>query len=121
MTKDAYERAAKIRRGEIDDEMPDYEELTGWIQRLPETMIPGMLTRVVHAAVVGNVFADGGLEYCVARAKANAENALSMLRQSIELGKAAEDSQGLTSEDLAFTINCTKVADVQTSTTKETE
>ena len=58
---DAYERAKAIRRGELDDEMPQYEELTGWIQRVPITWLPWILRQVVTCCVVRCVFQSGGL------------------------------------------------------------
>ena len=55
---DPFERAAKIRKGELDDEMPDYNELTGWMQRVPITWMPGLLIRVVELCVIRAVFRD---------------------------------------------------------------
>lgn len=67
-----FEKASQIRKGELDDEMPSYEELTGWMQRVPETWLPGLVMRVVSMAVIRGVFADGGLEKTVERAKQQA-------------------------------------------------
>lgn len=70
---DPFERACKIRRGELDDEMPAFEELTGWFIRCPDTWLPGLLKRIVVQCVIRKVFQDGGLERVVQR--------------SIEIGK----------------------------------
>jgi hypothetical protein len=64
---DPYARAKAIRRGEIDDEMPAYEELTGWLQRVPVTWLPALLTRVVALCVIRQVFREGGLQVYVDR------------------------------------------------------
>jgi hypothetical protein len=65
-----FQRAFAIRNGELDDEMPTYEELTGWLQRVPDTWLHGLVFRVVSLSVVKNVFnQDGGLERTVERAK----------------------------------------------------
>lgn len=58
---DPFKRAKAIRRGELDDEMPDYEELTGWMQRVPITWLPGILAQVVTSCVANGVFKEGGL------------------------------------------------------------
>lgn len=66
---DPFERAKAIRRGELDDEMPDYEELTGWMQRVPMTWLPGILAQVVTCCVAHRVFKDGGLMRFVDKAR----------------------------------------------------
>lgn len=33
---DPFEKGKQIRRGELDDEIPNYDELTGWQQRYPK-------------------------------------------------------------------------------------
>lgn len=65
-----FEEAAAIRRGERDDDMPDYEVLTGWIQRLPMTWLPGLLVRVAAMCVHRGVYREGGIEAAIERAKA---------------------------------------------------
>ena len=65
---DPIERARQIRAGEIDAELPDYEELSGWLQRVPMTWLPGLLIDTVKQCVVRSVFKDGGLERIVAAA-----------------------------------------------------
>lgn len=69
---DPFERAKAIRRGELDDEMPDYDELTGWVQRVPMTWLPGILAQVVTCSVVHGVFNDGGLARFVEKAMISA-------------------------------------------------
>lgn len=77
-----FDKAGKIRRGELDDELPDYEVLTGWIQRLPETWLPGMLFRLVVACELQQVFQEGGMERAIQRARAYARDpAQSVLRK----------------------------------------
>lgn len=76
-----FEKASQIRKGALDDEMPSYDELTGWMQRVPETWLPGLLMRLVSMSVIRGVFADGGLEKTVERAKQQAlENPQGVLR-----------------------------------------
>jgi len=63
---DPFEKAKQIRAGELDDQMPGYEEMTGWFQRAPMTWLPGLLIAVVKQCVLRNVFKEGGLERIVA-------------------------------------------------------
>ena len=72
MPDEPFDRAAKIRRGECDDEMPAYDELTGWLQRVPITWLPGLLVRTVELCVIRKVFQGNGLKTVVSRAKAKA-------------------------------------------------
>ena len=70
-----YQKASAIRKGDLDHEMPSYEELTGWLHRVPDTWLPGLVFRAVSMSVVKNVFnSDGGLERTVERAKESAKN-----------------------------------------------
>ena len=69
-----YQRACDIAAGLLDDEMPDYTEITAWLSRVPVTWIPGLLRRLVVIAVMRGVFSDGGLEHTVAAARAVGEN-----------------------------------------------
>jgi hypothetical protein len=55
---DPYEKPAKIARGEIDDEMPAYDELTQWMRLAPKKWLPGLLSRAVYSCVQAKVFAD---------------------------------------------------------------
>lgn len=63
---DPFQRAQDIRAGKLDDQMPMYEELTGWLQRVPVTWLPGLLIRVVSLCVICRVFKDGGIQKVVA-------------------------------------------------------
>jgi hypothetical protein len=65
VNQDPFERAKQIRAGELDDAMPAYEELTGWLQRVPATWLPGLLIDTVKQCVARKVFKDGGLERIV--------------------------------------------------------
>lgn len=69
---DHVEKAKAIRRGEIDDELPDYEVITGWIQRVSITWLPGILAQVVTCCAVRKVFTSGGLSRFVERAERDA-------------------------------------------------
>jgi hypothetical protein len=53
-----FQREKDIRAGKLDKELPGYEEITGWIQRVPMTWLPGILIRVVKQCVVRTVFKD---------------------------------------------------------------
>ncbi len=71
---DPFAEAKEIRRGR--GELPDYEVLTGWLGRAPQTWLPALLIRIVELCVIQKVFQDGGLEKCVARSKEQAGNPL---------------------------------------------
>lgn len=62
-----FERARQIRRGDLDDEMPMFEELTGWVQRMPMSMLPAMLTQVIASCLHKGVFKEGKLVSFVCR------------------------------------------------------
>lgn len=55
---DPFEKARKIRKGELDDHIPDFEEITGWIQRVPMSWLPEILRRVVVASIDKKVFVE---------------------------------------------------------------
>lgn len=77
-----FERARAIRRGELDHEMPAYDELTGWIQRLPKTMLPGVLRQAIQCCILGPVFKDDDhLRRFVDRAIEIANDELAILRE----------------------------------------
>ena len=80
MSHKKKEKAKAIRRGEIDDQLPDYEEMTGWFQRVPVTWLPGLLTRVVSQCVIRKVFQVGKMLPFVERAEGIANDPNSMLR-----------------------------------------
>lgn len=71
---DPFQREKDIRAGKLDDEMPGYEELTGWLQRIPKTWLPGLLANVTHQCVVQNIFQDGKLLPFVERAELQAKH-----------------------------------------------
>ena len=39
---DPFQLSREIRKGMHDDHLPDYEIITGWLQRVPETWLPGL-------------------------------------------------------------------------------
>lgn len=84
-----FERGAKIRRGELDDELPDYDELTGWLQRVPVTWLRGILARATELCVIREVFQPGKLITFVQRAEQRAaEHPAGVLRDgTIELSE----------------------------------
>jgi hypothetical protein len=88
MSNDPFERAKLIREGKLDDELPDYEELTGWLQRVPQTWLPGLLAACVHQCVVQDVFKAGGLSAFVKSAEAKAQDPASVLRKGAGNAKA---------------------------------
>jgi hypothetical protein len=79
---DRFEKAKLIREGKLDDELPDYEELTGWLQRVPVTWLPSLLSACVHQCVVQGVFREGGLAQFVKSAEERSADPTSILRKS---------------------------------------
>jgi len=55
---DPFEREKLIRSGRLDDHMPSYEELTGWLQRVSITYLPALMARTIEAAAIRKVFKD---------------------------------------------------------------
>lgn len=78
---DPFERAKLIRAGKLDGEMPDFEELTGWLQRVPMTWLPALLAACVHQCVIQGVFQEGRLIDLVKAAEERAKDPTSILRQ----------------------------------------
>ncbi len=78
---DPFERAKLIRAGKLDNAMPDFEELTGWLQRVPMTWLPALLAASVHQCVIQDVFQPGRLLELVKNAEARASDPTSILRQ----------------------------------------
>jgi hypothetical protein len=82
---DPFQRAKDIRAGKLDHEMPDYDELTGWIQRVPITWLGGLLRQTVFCSVHAPFFAsDEMLVKFVERAVADAHDPMHMLRRESE-------------------------------------
>lgn len=65
---DPFERARRIRAGELDGEMPSFEELTGWLGRVPITWLPGLLAKTVEMCVLCEAFRPDKLLPFVQRA-----------------------------------------------------
>lgn len=73
--------AAAIRRGDRDDELPDYDVLTGWLQRVPSTWLPDLFYRICLFCILRGVFSPNGMESVIDRAKKAAEDpAMAALR-----------------------------------------
>ena len=53
---DPFERSKLIRAGELDEQMPDYDELTGWLQRMPKTWLAGFTLQAIESATIKKVF-----------------------------------------------------------------
>lgn len=68
----AYAEAAAIRRGDRDNQLPDYDVLTGWLQRVPLTWLPDLFFRICLACIMRGVFQEGGMERMILRAKQQA-------------------------------------------------
>ncbi len=56
------DKAKQIRRGELDDDLPDCEVITGWIQRVPMTWLPGLFHAIAMQCGIRNVFRPGGMQ-----------------------------------------------------------
>jgi len=67
-----FARAAAIRRGEKDGELPDYDVLTGWLQRVPITWLPDLFFRICFLCIARGVFREGGMDRMIERAKQEA-------------------------------------------------
>jgi hypothetical protein len=78
---DPFENAKLIRQGKLDHEMPDYEELAGWLQRVPKTWLPSLLSACVHACEVQQVFKAGMIVGFVKSAAKAANDPTSILRK----------------------------------------
>lgn len=78
--KDPFERAKKIRAGELDAEMPSFEELTGWLERVPQTWLPAILSACATQCAVQKVFQPGAMVKKVGVAEARAQQTDWMLR-----------------------------------------
>lgn len=69
-----FAEAAAIRRGENDGDLPDYDVLTGWLQRVPITWLPDLFFRICLFCIARGVFQDGGMDRMIDRAKHEAED-----------------------------------------------
>lgn len=103
-----------------------YEDVVATIRNYPSSMLAGLFFEVTRLSIEKGVFREpGGIERSVERMKSNIAQEQAMLKSAIDIAKAAEDSTKITSEDLAFTINCTafqptsKRAAVQTEPTEK--
>lgn len=81
MSNDPFEKAKAIRRGELDSEIPTFDELRGWIQRVPVTWLPALLAQVITCCVVDNVFQPGKLIAFAKRAEEKAADPNSIFRK----------------------------------------
>jgi hypothetical protein len=70
----AYVEAAAIRRGEREGQLPDYEVLTGWLQRVPLTWLPDLFFRICLACIMRGVFQEGGMDRMITRAQQQASD-----------------------------------------------
>lgn len=78
---DPFALAKAIRKGEKDDELPDYEVLTGWLQRVPLSWLPALLAVIVTQCAVRKVFQSGKMiPYCE-RAEKLADDPARFLRE----------------------------------------
>ncbi len=55
---DPFEREKLIQAGELDDQMPGYEEMCRWLERMPTTWLPGLTARCAQLAVLRPAFKD---------------------------------------------------------------
>lgn len=53
-----FQREKDIRSGKLDKELPGYEEITGWLGRVPQTWLPGLLVNAVKQCLARKVFKD---------------------------------------------------------------
>ena len=58
MSKDQFSKSKAIRRGELDGQRPTLEEMSGWFQRVPKTVLASVLRKLLAACVRRKVF-DG--------------------------------------------------------------
>ena len=64
MNKDKFAKAKAIRRGNLDEQLPSLEEMSGWFQRVPVTVLASVLRKLLAVCVRRKVFeADELLEF----------------------------------------------------------
>jgi hypothetical protein len=80
---DPFKEAKEIRAGKLDEKMPGFEVLTGWLQRVPMTWLPSLLVRTVSHCIKRKVFKDSdALMRTVQKAADQAGDETSMLRNN---------------------------------------
>lgn len=75
---DPFQKEKDIRAGKLDADRPSFEELTGWLSRVPSTWLPALLIRVVQLCEHEKVFQDGGLERTVAKVVADSKKPIGL-------------------------------------------
>jgi len=56
MSKDKFAKAKAVRRGDLDDHLPTLEEMSGWFQRVPKTVLASVLRKLLAVCVRRKVF-----------------------------------------------------------------
>jgi len=56
MSDQPFQREKDIRFGKLDKEIPGYEEITGWLSRVPMTWLAGILNVAVKQCIARKVF-----------------------------------------------------------------
>lgn len=59
---DPFEREKLIRSGKLDYQMPSYEELTGWLQRVSISFLPALMCKAIEAVAIRKVFKDNAAQ-----------------------------------------------------------
>jgi hypothetical protein len=91
---DPFQRAKDIRAGKLDHEMPNYNELCQWIQRVPKTWLGGLLRQTAVCCVHPPFFAsDEALIEFVRRAIDDSRNPASVLREARDIDCAPRNPQ----------------------------
>ena len=85
--KCGFQREKDIRSGKLDSERPSFEELTGWLGRIPKTWLPALLLKVVDMCERQHVFVEGGLVRAVSKCVEQAKEPIGMRRAEVEKGK----------------------------------
>jgi len=88
MTVDPFERAKRIRQGELDDEMPTLDELKGWIRRCPDSWHRSILEQVITCMAASGLYKDGGISKYVATIERVACEPSSFLRRDLSAGQS---------------------------------
>lgn len=81
-SKEGFKRAAEIRRGEHDRELPDFDVICSWIHRCPLTWLGGLLATTAARCATEPFFAnDEAMMGFILRAIAVARYQPSVLRE----------------------------------------